>query len=178
MPKTLPVLLTAAAVAALGFAAQAQTTSPPTPPAATTPPIVAPAQPPTKPMSPPAPVEEPDEVSPTQGDTVTTPTPRGSVVPATPAVPATSATPGESAAVPATPVTPAARPALTAGATVKDSQGNTIGTVTAVNSGGGNVMVSIDGKPVSVSQSVLTQTGDTVVSTQTKAQLLATVKPK
>ncbi|WP_205689890.1 hypothetical protein, partial [Caulobacter sp. SLTY] len=94
-------------------------------------------------------------------------------------VPATPPTPGDTAAMPATPATPAspaAKTTLTAGATVKDSQGNTIGTIGALS--GANATVMIDGKAVSVAQSVLTQTGDTVVSTQTKAQLLASAKPR
>lgn len=177
MPKTLPSLLTAAAFAAVSFAAHAQTVSPPTPPAATTPPIVQPDQPVPKPMKPPAPVDDPAEVPATQGDTVTAPTPGAAPPPSAPAAPATPPMPGDTASAPA-PATPAAKPALTAGATVKDSQGNTIGTVTSVNSGGADVLVAIDGKQVTVAQSVLTQTGDSVVSTRTKAQLLASAKPK
>lgn len=169
--KTLPtLLLSTTASLALSVAAHAQTPSPAQPGA--TPPIVSPPpgegpQPGTGavPKGQQPPVMDPAEVPPTQGDTVappaTTPPP---VDPSAPPRPATGAS------------------ALVSGATVKDAQGNAIGTIDKVGAGAsaGQVTLKVDGKSVMVDQSVLSEAGGAVVSSQTKAQILsaADARPK
>lgn len=178
--KTLPVLLLSTTAAlALSTAAFAQTPAP-TPPAATPPTSAPPPGEGVKPGAVPKgqqpPVIDPAEVPATQGDTVAppaaTPAPPSGVVPATPA------TPGVAPATPASPATGATT--LVNGASVKDAQGNAIGTIQKVGAGSnaGEVTLSIDGKTVTVAQSVLSETGGAVVSSQTKAQLLAQAEPK
>lgn len=178
--KTLPALLLSTTAAfALSTAAFAQ--APASTPPAATPPTSAPppgegAKPATPPKGAQAPVMDPAEVPPTQGDTVAPPaaTPSG-VVPATPATPAT---PGVAPATPASPATGGTT--LVNGTSVKDAQGNVVGTIQKVGTGSnaGEVTLSIDGKTVTVAQSVLSETGGAVVSSQTKAELLAMADPK
>jgi hypothetical protein len=71
----------------------------------------------------------------------------------------------------------AARPAvppLKTGTPVKDAQGQVIGTVASTSdaAGGPMAVLNIDGKPIVVPRSTLVASGPTVVSTQTKAQIL------
>jgi hypothetical protein len=174
MPKTLATLLLAsAATLSLSAAALAQT-QPSTPPSA--PPPGEGVKPGAVPKGQQPPVIDPAEVPPTQGDTVAPP----AAEPAPPSgvVPATPATPGVAPATPASPATGATT--LVNGASVKDAQGNAIGTIQKVGTGSnaGEVTLSIDGKTVTVAQSVLSETGGAVVSSQTKAQLLAQADPK
>lgn len=182
MRYTLPAVLLAASALSMGSIAVAQT--PATAPPAATPPAAAPpagegAKPGAAPKGQQSPVIDPAEVPATQGDTVAPPaaTPSG-VVPATPATPAT---PGVAPATPATPASPATGGStLVNGTSVKDAQGNVVGTIQKVGTGSnaGEVTLTIDGKQVTVAQSVLSETGGAVVSSQTKAQLLAQADPK
>ena len=172
MSKTFATLLASAAALSLSAAAMAQT-----PPSA--PPPGEGAKPATPPKGPQKPVMDPAEVPATQGDTVAPPaaTPSG-VVPATPATPAT---PGVAPATPATPASPATGGAtLVNGTSVKDAQGNVIGTIDKVGAGSNarEVTQSIDGQKVTVAQSVRSETGGAVVSSQTQAELLALADTK
>ena len=188
--RTLPtLLLSTTAVLALSSAAFAQTPAP-TPPAAA-PPSAAPppgegVKPGAAPKGPQAPVIDPAEVPATQGDTIAPPAAAPPAVdPATPATPATPpAAPPVAKSTPATPATPAS-PAtggttLVNGASVKDAQGNVIGAIDKVGTGSnaGQVTLKIDGKSVTIAQSVLSETGGAVVSAQTKAELLAQAEVK
>ncbi|MDB5470680.1 MAG: hypothetical protein JWR84_2240 [Caulobacter sp.] len=201
--KTLPaLLLSTAAVLALSSAAFAQTPAV-TPPAATPPTSAPPPGEGVKPGSVPKgqqpPVIDPAEVPPTQGDTVAPPAsappavdpsaPAGPATPrvtppvasTTPAIPATPANPGVSPATRATPASPATGgTTLVNGASVKDAQGNVIGTIDKVGTGSaaGQVTLKVDGKSVTIAQSVLSETGGAVVSAQTKAELLAQIDTK
>lgn len=201
--KTLPVLLlSTTAVLALSGAAFAQT--PPANPPAVAPPAAAPPpgekiKPGAAPKGQQAPVIDPAEVPATQGDTIappagtTTPPPTDTPVvnpPAAtpappvakaPATPATPAVPGVAPAVRATPASPATGgTTLVNGASVKDAQGNVIGTIEKVGAGSnaGQVTLKVDGKSVTIAQSVLSETGGAVISAQTKAELLAQVEAK
>lgn len=168
--KTLPtLLLSTAAALALSVAAHAQAPAPAQPGA--TPPIVSPPpgegpQPGTGavPKGQQPPVMDPAEVPPTQGDTVAPPATTPPVDPSAPPRSATGASP------------------LVSGATVKDAQGNAIGTIDKVGAGAsaGQVTLKVDGKSVTVDQSVLSEAGGAVVSSQTKAQILsaADARPK
>ncbi len=185
--KTLPVLLLSTTAAlALSTAAFAQAPAA-TPPAATPPTSAPPPGEGVKPGATPkgqqAPVIDPAEVPATQGDTVapaaTTPP---AVDPATPATPATPpATPPVASATPATPASPATGgTTLVNGTSVKDAQGNVIGTIDKVGAGSnaGQVTLKVDGKTVTVAQSVLSETGGAVVSARTKVELLAAADSK
>ena len=110
------------------------------------------------------------------------------------AAPATTpVTPGKPAAAPAVPVSPATKaippaptdtppasdkapaPAFRAGAKVSDSTGAQIGVIQSIAeaSTGSMVVLNIDGKLVSVPQGTLSPFGETVKSSQTKAQILS-----
>ncbi len=177
--KTLPVLLfSTTAALALSTAAFAQTPAPTpgaTPPIVAPPPGEGPNQPGTPPKGQQPPVMDPAEVPPTQGDTVSpSSTPPPAVDPSAPAVPSTPpATPPVASTPPATGGT-----TLVNGAAVKDAQGNAIGTIEKVGAGAaaGQVTLKVDGKSVTVAQSVLSEAGGAVVSGQTKAELLASAE--
>lgn len=177
MPKTFATLLLAsAATLSLSAVALAQTPAAP-------PPGEGAAKPATAPKGPQKPVMDPAEVPATQGDTVAPPaaTPPARPSGVVPATPATPATPGVAPATPATPASPATKGStLVNGTSVKDAQGNVVGTIEKVGTGSnaGEVTLSIDGKKVTVAQSVLSETGGAVVSSQTKAELLALADPK
>lgn len=177
--KTLPVLLfSTTAALAFSTAAFAQT---PAPMPGATPPIVAPppGEGPNKPgntaKGQQPPVMDPAEVPATQGDTVAPPASAPPAVdPSGPAGPATPpATLPVASTSPASPTTGATT--LVNGASVKDAEGNAIGTIEKVGTGSsaGQVTLNVDGKSVTVAQSVLSETGGAVVSAQTKAELLA-----
>ncbi|MBI1405320.1 MAG: hypothetical protein GC145_04250 [Caulobacter sp.] len=149
MPKTLPTLLVAAAAAALGFAAAAQE------------PMMQPS--PTTPRTtPPSPSGDPPVVPPDQGDTV------DGVVRKTP----------PPVAAPGAPLTPAAP--FKTGVEVRDARGMVIGTVSGAGVGadGPTITLIIDGKPYTIAQSLVTRSGDTVVSSKTKAQIIAMNQPE
>lgn len=167
--KTLPVLLfSTTAALAFSTAAFAQTPAPmpgATPPIVAPPPGEGPNKPGTTAKGQQPPVMDPAEVPATQGDTV---------------APPASAPPAVDPSGPAGPATPPATPTagattLVNGASVKDAEGNAIGTIEKVGTGSsaGQVTLKVDGKSVTVPQSVLSETGGAVVSAQTKAELLA-----
>ncbi len=174
MRLTLPTLLLAS-TAALAVSGAAFAQAP-----AATPPAVAPAAaPPTAPKGPQAPVADPAEVPANQGDTVTAPpAPPSGVVPATPATPATPPVASATRATPASPATGGST--LVNGTSVRDAQGNVVGTIEKVGTGSaaGQVTLKVDGKSVTIAQSVLVDTGGVVVSSQTKAELLALADTK
>lgn len=68
---------------------------------------------------------------------------------------------------------------ITAGTAVKDAQGAEIGTVAGVREGasGPEVLISVDGKVAAVPQASLMMSGEGLVSSQTKAQILESAKP-
>lgn len=68
---------------------------------------------------------------------------------------------------------------ITAGTAVKDGQGAEIGTVAGVREGasGPEVLISVDGKVAAVPQASLMMSGEGLVSSQTKAQILESAKP-
>lgn len=154
MPKTLPTLLVAAAAASLGFAAAAQE------------PMMQPS--PTAPRTtPPSPSGDPPAVPPDQGDTV------DGVVRRTPPP---AAEPGAPAPPPsATAVVP-----FKTGAEVRDARGMLIGTVSGAGIGadGPTITLIIDDKPYTIPQSMVTRSGEMVVSSKTKAQIVAMNQPE
>jgi hypothetical protein len=79
------------------------------------------------------------------------------------------------AVAPEAQATKPAAPAFKAGMAVVDRSGARIGVIQAVTEtpGGLNVVVEIDGKLVGVPPARLELRGDTAVSSQTKAQILA-----
>lgn len=177
--KTLPVLLfSSAAALALSTTAFAQTPAPmpgATPPIVAPPPGEGPNKPGTTPKGQQPPVMDPAEVPATQGDTVAPPAGSPpSVDPSAPAGPAmTPATPPVASTTPATGST-----TMVSGATVKDAQGNAVGTIEKIGTGSnaGQVTLKVDGRSVTVAQSVLSETNGGVVSAQTKADLLASAE--
>lgn len=68
---------------------------------------------------------------------------------------------------------------IAAGTAVKDSKGDQIGTVAGVREGasGPEVLITIDGKVAAVPQAALMMSGDGLVSSLTKAQILESAKP-
>jgi hypothetical protein len=146
------VLLTGAALSLAAGLAQAQT-----PPASTqvNPPVTA-----TSP-NPPAPPS--------------TTTPPGAATQPSTGTPASAATP------PATDTTALAGSPYKTGATIKDAQGQVIGTIAKVvktPDGATTVSVSVDGQNVNLPASNLTPSADGgAVSTMSKAQIKASTKP-
>jgi len=68
---------------------------------------------------------------------------------------------------------------IAAGTVVKDSKGDQIGAVAGVREGasGPEVLITIDGKVAAVPQAALMMSGDGLVSSLTKAQILESAKP-
>jgi hypothetical protein len=65
------------------------------------------------------------------------------------------------------------------GTVVKDANGATVGTVVRVgqtNDGQIAVVVSVDGQPVNLASNILTPAADGLVSSMTKAQIMAAAK--
>ncbi|ATQ41850.1 hypothetical protein [Caulobacter mirabilis] len=80
----------------------------------------------------------------------------------------------------ATPSSATAGTEFKVGATVKDREGAALGTIQGVSEGdtGPVVVVQIDGALYGLSPNSLTSAGGETVSTQTKAEIVASAKPK
>ncbi|WP_331090947.1 hypothetical protein [Phenylobacterium sp.] len=118
------------------------------------------------------------------GDTSVNP-PVSATPPNPPAPPSTTAptsptTPGATIP-PASDTTATTAPAYKTGATIKDAQGQVIGTIAKVTKtpdGATTVSAKVDGRTVNLPASALTLSADgTVVSSMSKAQITASTKP-
>jgi hypothetical protein len=118
------------------------------------------------------------------GDTQVNPpasaTPPNPPAPPSTTAPSTTTTPS-AATPPASDTTATTASAYKAGATIKDAQGQVIGTIAKVTKtpdGATTISAKVDGRTVNLPATALTVGADgTVVSSMTKAQITASTKP-